>query len=101
MMARATPSPSQSSPSLGEGKVSRHIAPSPCLGEGWGGHLLRCLHARSRLLPTRFRTSSLALRVRSRRWFRGLRQAALWCWSVGDDVEIVGHRLHGGGSSFC
>jgi hypothetical protein len=35
-----------------------------------------------------------------RRLFRGLRQAALWCWSVGDDVEIVECGLHGG-SSFC
>jgi hypothetical protein len=44
--------------------------------------------------------SSFALRIRGRRWFRALRRAALWCWGVGDDVEIVGHGLHGG-SSFC
>ena len=44
--------------------------------------------------------SSLALRLRLRRLFRRLRRAALWCWGVGDDVEIVGDRLHGG-SSFC
>lgn len=44
--------------------------------------------------------SSFLVRVRLRRPFGALRQAALWCRDVGDDVEIVGGGLHGG-SSFC
>lgn len=44
--------------------------------------------------------SSFLVRVRQRLLFGALRQAALWCRDVGDDVEIVGGGLHGG-SSFC
>ena len=56
---------------------------------------------RAGLIPFRRRgLSSFALRIRARRWFRGLRRATAWCGGVGDDVEIVGYGLHGG-SSFC
>jgi hypothetical protein len=48
----------------------------------------------------RHRPSSFLFRVRLRRLFRALRLAALWCWGVGDDVEIVGGGFHDG-SSFC
>ena len=57
-------------------------------------------HLAALILFRRHGLSSLALRVRLRCWFRGLRRAALWCWCVGDDVEVVGDGLHGG-SSFC
>jgi hypothetical protein len=57
-------------------------------------------HLAALILFWRRGLSSFALRIRGRRLFRGVRHAALWCWGVGDDVEIVGHGLHGG-SSFC
>ena len=57
-------------------------------------------HLAAIILLRRRGLSSLALRIRGRRWFRGLRRATAWCWGVGDDVEIVGDGLHGG-SSFC
>lgn len=58
------------------------------------------LLCRARIRLGRRSGSSLFLRIGSRPVFRLLRRAALWCWGVGDDVEIVGDGLHGG-SSFC
>src|SRR5688500_12113097 len=70
-----------------------------------GSHaLLRRPHLAALIPFWRRGLFSFALRVRRRRWFRGLRHAALRALNdsggVGDDVEIVGDGLHGG-SSFC
>ena len=52
-------------------------------------------------LKARHRNGALIRRAARRRLFRRFRQAAAWCWGVGDDVEIVGCGSHDGGSSFC
>src|ERR1051325_6705274 len=63
--------------------------------------LLRRLDLHALLIRRRSASSRFLLRVRLRRLIRGLGLAAAWCRGVGDDVEIVGDGLHGGGSSFC
>src|SRR5688572_4675756 len=77
--------------------------PRPSLGmtaNAICAELLRSLHVDARLPLRRRGASSLLVRTRLRRVFRGIRRAAWRLWGVGDDVEIVGDGLHGG-SSFC